>query len=318
MSDTYQQQTNQDNHGLAVLRQRDVDESGNGTGIKHRHVRESAIVRSMHSISSLGRAALGCCPLSADRVFLVAKTPLIIALGAYLAGPRSQDSHLGLAMELASLLWLGLYALNESSDAAWERGTRARFYSGQVAIIALLALVIVTAALFIDAKLSGLFLSMVATQIAYSLPPLRLKCHWEFVILISGVVNPLLRMSCGSMFGDHPVPVLAYVTVVLLHLGGALRTRLLRRERDHLLGYRVAPNVVHFPGIVFTMLGLLGTCFMCWRGILPSLLTPCAIAGLAFAAYAWSRQARDVAILRKAWVLIAAFLPLGLLVLLRQ
>ncbi len=83
---------------------------------------------------------------------------------------------------------------------------------------------------------------MTLAQLAYSLPLIRGKRHWWIVVLLSGVLNPLLRVECGALFGAPVLPWLVYATVVMLHVNGALRTRLLRKERDLRLGYRTAPD----------------------------------------------------------------------------
>jgi hypothetical protein len=234
-----------------------------------------------------------------------------MAVGAYLSRAPLQADALWAAMALTSVLWICLYALNECSDLILEhRADVGR--SRQAALIAL-PLIIAAASTFVSSKLPALLLLMVATQVAYSLPPLRWKRHWELIVLVSGVINPVLRLLSGAAFGDQPIPAVAFATLVLLHLGGTLRTRQLRRERDRSLGYRVAPGMVHYPGVAATILGLCGICVMCQTAILPRVFGLFAAAGLLFAVHAWSGRTQEVTVLRKAWVLFAALLPLLLL-----
>jgi hypothetical protein len=250
-----------------------------------------------------------------DRLFLVMKTPLIMAGGAYLAGASFREGGLWLAMGLASVVWLLLYGLNESSDATCERGlvSAGRYQYWLLAV----PLVLAASAAWISLGVAAYLLLMVAAQVAYSLPPLRGKRHWALVVLISGTINPLLRLQAGAVLGHHALPLLAYVSLVLLHVGGALRTRLLRKERDLRLGYRTVPAVVRPFGAGATILGLLGIGLMGRLGALPVLFAYYALGCLPFAVYVWSNRVPDVVVLRKAWFVLAVLALPALLLLAR-
>lgn len=250
-----------------------------------------------------------------DRVLLVSKTPLLVVLGAYVAGATGELSRVGTTAALASALWLFLYAFNEATDACLERS-----FSVHPSVAQLLASIAVSLSFFalaLSPTLAVLFLTMTVGQFVYSLPPLRLKRYWWFIVLVSGVVNPLLRIECGVVLGDHPVPPLVYAAVLLVHIGGASRTRLLRRDRDRSFGYRVAPDWLRFVGCAAAVLGMVGVFAMCLISMLPVRVLPIAFVGLAFTVYAWSGRTTDIAVLRKGWALFAPLAIVAMLMLWR-
>jgi hypothetical protein len=250
-----------------------------------------------------------------DRLFLVMKTPLIMAGGAYLAGASFHSGGLWLTMGLASVIWLLLYGLNESADAACERGlvSAGRYQYWLLGV----PLALAASAAWIDPRAAAYLLLMVGAQVAYTLPPFRGKRHWALVVLISGTLNPLLRLQAGAVFGEQAIPLLGYVSLVLLHVGGALRTRLLRKERDLRLGYHTVPDGARYFGAAATILGLLGLGLMGRTGALPILFAIYALLCLPFAIYVWSSRVPDVVVLRKAWLVLAVLALPALLFLAR-
>jgi hypothetical protein len=254
--------------------------------------------------SSRSRARLGQL-LPAHRLALVAKTPLLAMLGLHVAGGRFAVGTVGLSVLLASALWTSLYALNEATDLALERGivvearTRRLLY-GLPAAVCLLA--------FPISSHLGLLLTMMALgQAAYAVPPFRLKRTGWAIYLLGGVVNPVLRLQCGAMWGIHAVPLSIYLWVIALHLGAALRSRELLRERDRRLGYRPAPHCSEALGRACTGAGLLGAFLLCARGTLPPPFWPLTVLATGYAVHALSGRVTHRSQIRKDWIWFAAF-----------
>src|SRR5262245_41724604 len=59
--------------------------------------------------------------LPSHRIPVIAKTPLMVALGVYLAGGDLGTRAVALTMALTALLWAALYALNEATDLRLEQ-----------------------------------------------------------------------------------------------------------------------------------------------------------------------------------------------------
>ncbi|HLV79757.1 MAG TPA: hypothetical protein VKT32_05720, partial [Chthonomonadaceae bacterium] len=163
-----------------------------------------------------------------------------------------------------------------------------------------------------------LFALMTAGQIAYSAPPWRVKRWWWAVLLLSGVLNPLLRMECGALWGPRPVPFLAYAVLVSLHLGSAIRARTLLKDRDRRLAYVAAPNGIEWAGIACTVGGLLGGSLLCLQGFLPRVFLVFLAAAALFSLYAWFGRIRSMAQLRQGWLGFAILSLLALAVLLSR
>jgi hypothetical protein len=234
------------------------------------------------------------------RIPVIAKTPLLVALGVSWAGGADNVRGVWLSMALATALWLALYALNECTDAALEEG-----YIGELRLrrwLVLVSVVIVSTAGAVSVRLLIPMALMAASQLAYCLPPVRLKRWWWGGVLLSGVVNPTARLLCGAVWGTHPVPGLAYGALVCLHVGGAIRTRTLQRKRDLSLSYRVPPPGTEFLGLACTAMGILGAYRLCGQGMLPPALSLFVAPGGAFAAYAWCRRGLSIRQLRQGWI----------------
>ena len=233
----------------------------------------------------------------------VTKTPLLVALGIYLSGGTFDLRAFGLTSVLAAALWAVLYALNESYDLALEsdcvvsRKKRAILYAAAAAIVAASAL--------LSPWLLVLFVLMCAGQLAYCVPPVRLKRYWWAAPLLSGVVNPILRLECGAIWGAHAIPVVAVCSIAFMHLSSAIRTRSLLRGRDQGFGYRIAPKSSDKFGAVSMTLGLLGICVLCYQRILPPSFILLTVLSAAYAAYAWSGRVNNIAQLRRGWIWFA-------------
>ncbi len=199
--------------------------------------------------------------LPIHRLTVIAKTPVLISFGLYMTGGRFAWSTVGATLALGSLLWAALYAVNEAFDLTLEED-----YVVPTATIAGLvgAVVLVCgAAYLVSPVLALLFLLMTAGQLAYCVPPMRLKRWWWPVLLLSGVFNPLLRAYCGAIWGPVSLPALGLLSIVLIHVGSTIRTRALQRERDRKLDYRIAPPTIDRIGALFTALGLLDGAWLC-------------------------------------------------------
>ena len=250
------------------------------------------------------------------RLPVLTKTPLMIALGLYLTGGRFEMRTVGATMLLFATLWAALYALNEATDLAIEQHFEVpRRYLLPLFIFPALLCVL---AACLSLRLLLPFCLTVLGQFAYCVPPVRLKRWWWAILLLSGFLNPILRLEAGAVWGQHPIPLLAYLTFVSLHLGAALRVRALQRQRDEGFGYRSAPHYSEIAGIVCTVLGIVGTSLLCWQGIL---LRPCIyfmLPCVAFAVYAWSGRAKNVADLRQGWFWFALLAFIALIMLLTK
>lgn len=234
------------------------------------------------------------------RLFVIIKTPLLIALGLYLgAGDFHQQSVL-LTILLGSLLWTLLYALNEFTDLVHEQhlhGSKALF-----AVLLIAPLLICAGAIFLSPLLALLLTTMACGQIAYCVAPFRVKRFWCANLLLSGTMNPLLRLLCGAIWGIHPISLLTYVIFVVLHIGSAIRTRLLQVERDHRLCYTTAPSATRLVGMVCMAMGFLGMYMLCWQSVLPRSFYVFTSCGVIFTIYAWSSHATTIVQLRRGWL----------------
>jgi hypothetical protein len=144
------------------------------------------------------------------------------------------------------------------------------------------------------------------------------KRWWWAVLLLSGVLNPILRLECGALWGPRAVPFLAYAVLVSLHLGSAIRARTLLKARDRRLAYVTAPNGIEGFGIACTVGGLLGASVLCAQGFLPRSFLIFLIPAAVFSLYAWSGRIRSMAQLRQGWLGFAILSLLALAVLLSR
>jgi len=238
--------------------------------------------------------------MPSHRLLAVAKTLILVALGVHLAGGDFQRPTVWLTLLLGGLLWSALYALNEYTDLVAERGYRP--HRGLCALLVTVPLLISAGAGSLSPTLLALFLAMIAGQMAYSMPPLRLKRFWWANPLLSGIINPVLRLHCGAVWGTHPVLWPAYVALICIHLGAALRARLLQRERDRSLGYSVTPPAVNALGFILVLLGF-GAMFLLYlEGALPPAVMLATVGAMVFAAYAWSSRVKDIRQVRAGWL----------------
>lgn len=238
--------------------------------------------------------------LPKHRLYVIAKTPLLIFFGLYLAGGRLHFATSGLTLLLASVLWAMLYIFNETTDLALEQGrpVRKSLAFALLAVVVLLCL----ASTLLWPRIGLFYFGMVCSQLLYCLRPWRLKRWWWGPLLLSGFVNPILRLECGIAWGQHPVSLLIYGTFIALHLGPAIRARALLRARDQSFGYHPLPRNAEIAGVIFNVLGAIGMYSLCYTGALPSSFYVYTTVGVLFSVYAWSNRASDLTTLRKAWV----------------
>jgi hypothetical protein len=253
--------------------------------------------------------------LPIHRLTVIAKTPFLVALGLYVSGGHFAWPTVGVTLVLASLIWGVLYAVNEAFDLTLEEG----WVVPRAAISALVAAVLIICAIAysVSPALALLFGIMTAGQLAYCMPPIRLKRWWWPVLVLSGIVNPVLRAYCGAIWGPQPIPFLVLAAIVLVHVGATVRTRALQRERDRNLRYRVSPERLDRLGVFFTGLGLIDSAWLCALNVFPRifLLTSPVVVG--FVMYAWSERAKSMKKVRRGWILFVVGAAFGLVILLR-
>lgn len=239
----------------------------------------------------------------AHRIPVIAKTPLLVAIGAYGSGARIGERGVAATMALTALLWALLYAVNEATDLEAEQGriVQPALRSGLVAACCLLC----TLGARLSPALGLLMAAMAAGQLLYCIPPFRLKRYWWAVILLSGAVNPVLRLSAGALWGAHPVPLTLYAAVALIHLGASSRSRTLLRSRDAGFGYRIAPDRTELAGMVFTVLGLALTAMLACTRVLPRQFLAFGLLAAPFSLYAWWPGATSMPRLRYGWIWFA-------------
>ncbi len=237
------------------------------------------------------------------RMATVVKTPLLVAIGLYLARGSFVIETVGTTMLLTSCLWMFLYVLNEAYDIRYESN---KIVDRRITV-ALYILVAVTCAwgAVVSYKLFALLFAMAVGQIAYCAPPLRLKRCWWAAPLLSGAVNPVLRLWCGVIWGTALVSPVALAALISLHLGSSLRTRTLRHKRDQSLGYGTVTDGATPASKVLVAFGFLLSFYMCYAGIIPQLFAIPIALGAVFAYRAWSRKVTDIAHLRWGWIWFA-------------
>lgn len=163
----------------------------------------------------------------------------------------------------------------------------------------------------ISPMLGALCMAMAVGQLAYCAPPVRLKRYWWAILLLSGMLNPVLRLECGALWGTHTIPPLVYAAFMSLHVGASIRSRILQRERDRQLSYRTAPLGMKWAGIACTILGLFGCYGLCVQGVLPRVFVWFTTVALPFSLYAWSPRVSNVSHLRRGWIWFAILAPIA-------
>lgn len=241
--------------------------------------------------------------LPAHRLPVIAKTPIMVALGAYMAGGQFNQRSVVVTMIVTAALWTILYAINEATDLMQEHQMPVA-RKMRLMLLCLCAVVCMIAGC-LSLKLGGLCLLMALGQLAYCMPPVRLKRYWWAVLLLSGMLNPVLRLECGALWGTHSVSALTYLVFVSLHLGASIRSRVLLRERDRKLAYCIAPARTEWAGMLCTGTGLLGAYVLCWQGVLPRVFLLFVTVATVFSFYAWSTKVTSVSRLRQGWLWFA-------------
>ncbi len=241
--------------------------------------------------------------LPSHRLPVIAKTPILVAVGVYMAGGQFNQLRVALTMIVTAALWTVLYAINESTDLAREHQVRV---AGKKRLLLFGACTLVCAGAFWLSPLAGgVCLLMAGGQLAYCEPPVRLKRFWWAVLLLSGMLNPFLRLQCGALLGNHAISTLTYLVFVSLHLGASIRSRVLQRQRDRKLGYQVAPPRIEWAGMACTGVGLAGAYALCWQGVLPHIFVLFVTIATVFSVYAWSNHVTSVSRLRQGWLWFA-------------
>ncbi len=247
------------------------------------------------------------------RLPVIVKTPFMVAVGALLSGAEFHLSTVGVTMILGGLLWAVLYPFNEATDLAYEENRE--IPRPAWAIFALLLTVICGLGWQVRHSVGILLAGMVLSQILYCAPHsrIRLKRYWWGSVLLSGTVNPVLRLWCGAVWGIHGSSALLYTAFLCIHLGAAFRARVLLRERDNRLGYSPIPSWAKSMGIFTTAVGLLATLVLLLKHELPQIFSLFWLVATLFACYAWSGRAKSMQELRRGWLLFAALSVIALL-----
>jgi hypothetical protein len=237
------------------------------------------------------------------RLPVVTKTLVLVALGVYVTGGSFESRQVWLAMGLAAGLWAALYTFNEATDKVAEEGLSLAPTMWSLLLGLPMALCLIS---FWVSPTLCLWLSlMFLGQWGYCALPFRLKRYWWAILLLSGVMNPLLRVACGALWGTRPFPLLACLVVVSLHIGATLRARLLQRERDMRHAYSVvAPWSAHV-GQICTAFGFVGAYILCVQRVLPPIFAVFTTLGAAYSIYAWSDRATSMTQLRRGWLVFA-------------
>ncbi len=237
------------------------------------------------------------------RMPVLIKTSALIAFGVWVAHGTVTSSHALVTMFLGAVLWAALYGINEWSDLRLEAGIALPNSYGYV--LSVVAAFTTIAAGLISWKIGLLFACMILSQVLYCIPPFRAKRYWYSALVLSGGINPMLRLEAGAALGMHSVPLQLIAVFILLHLGAAVRSRCLLRKRDLKLGYVVAPPKTERFGIAVTVLGLLGSFLVCYLEIVPRFLALFVALASGFAVYSWSSEDRNLGQLRRAWLWFA-------------
>ena len=233
----------------------------------------------------------------------------MVAMGVYISGGRFDNPAVAVTMIITGLLWAILYAINEATDLALEQ--QFRIERSMIRTLVALSAVTCIGGALLSPLLGGLCAAMAIGQLAYCAPPIRLKRYWWAVLLLSGMLNPVLRLECGALWGTHAIPPLAYAAFMSLHVGASIRSRILQRERDRKLSYRTAPSSMKWAGIACTIAGLLGCYGLCLQGVLPHVYLWFTTVAVPFSLYAWSRRVSSVSDLRRGWKWFAILAPIA-------
>ncbi len=237
------------------------------------------------------------------RMPVLIKTSALIAFGVWVSHGVVTSSHALVTMFLGALLWAALYGINEWSDLRLEAGVA--MPNSYALLLGVAAGITTVAAGLISWKVGVLFGGMVVSQVLYCIPPFRAKRYWYSALVLSGGINPMLRLEAGAALGLHSVPFQLIVVFILLHMGAAVRSRCLLRQRDRKLGYAVAPPKTEWFGIAVTILGLSGSFLVCYLQIVPRFLALFVALASGFAVYSWSSEDRNLGQLRRAWLWFA-------------
>lgn len=171
------------------------------------------------------------------RIWAVLKTTVLVVLGAYLAGHVTL--HVAKGVLIASALWLGLYLINEEYDRYLE--VDEPLDDNLIAESILVIFCIYVGALVLGPP-SIIVAAMAMFELLYSYPRFRLKKYpWAGPIL-SGFIGPTLRFGLGVILSfsastNFVLIVSVYLMLLVVHLPGAIKSRVFRRVRDKSLGY---------------------------------------------------------------------------------
>jgi len=237
------------------------------------------------------------------RLPVITKTPVMIMMGAYLSQAEFRLQTVMATMLLGSLLWTTLYFYNEVADITLEKKQTVR-RDIWITCFVLTALTVVMG-FAVKWSVGVCLLAMALSQWAYCSPHVRLKRNWQANILLSGTINPILRFTCGAVWGTG-MPWLLLGMYVLLNIGATIRTRTLLRSRDEGLQYSQAPMWLEQVGKATTLLGFSCAIFLIAHHNLPPIFLLFFLIAAAYSVYAWSGKVTQMGQLRRGWLLFAA------------
>ncbi len=251
--------------------------------------------------------------LPSHRLPVLLKTPAIVAIGCFSSGGNLGSPQTIAILTLSTFLWAALYALNEWTDLREEQRLNLPLWQSRLLIFTSLFICALASAYSHYAGLLLLLMSL--GQMIYCLNPFRVKRYWFGALLLSGIINPALRLECGGTLGSHSVPAVLVICVISLHIGAATRSRCTLRKRDSSFGYHTAPGGLELFGILFTIIGHFTGIMASVEGILPHIFIIFLAGSALFSCYAWSNKHRSISELRRGWLWFAmvAVIALGVM-----
>ena len=185
------------------------------------------------------------------------KTLMNLLFGSFLAVQALPNVPLMILGFIAAgpLLWGGLYALNDVTDASKDLLHPVKKFrpipSGKVPknFALLISIIFILAALVIGYFINIFFLAclivMILNQLLYTLKPFRLKEKPVLDIVSGSMINPLFRFFAGwTLFVQNfSAPILFLVFIVGLQAGGYTLYRLSGKETEKKLGYKSSVTV---------------------------------------------------------------------------
>jgi len=212
-------------------------------------------------------------------------------------------------------LWSGLYALNDWTDHKKDRLHEVKHHrpipSGRISPATGLgfSIILIIISFWLGAQVSQLFLfiltAMLANQLLYTIPPIKLKERPVLDLVSGSLVNPFFRFYAGWILfvPAFNAPILYLVFILGLQFGGYALYRLSSKSHEARLGHKSSIVIFRENGIkAIAYLSMLcgGFAFLAsalipriapqlsWLGILPLRMAILFVASIALAPFYWS------------------------------